>query len=66
VNRRPRGSSHPHFPAQPANAPELSAAHRDDIAWRRLYERVAEVRDLAPWDWMGDAQRFGIEDAVSK
>ena len=30
--------------------------------WIRLYEAMAKVKELAPWQWMGEADLFGVQD----
>lgn len=30
--------------------------------WIRLYEAMAKVKDLAPWQWMSEADLFGVQD----
>lgn len=30
--------------------------------WRRLYELMGQVRELAPWDWMVETQVFGVKN----
>jgi hypothetical protein len=32
----------------------------DRALWKPLYELAAQVRKLAPWDWMSDSDIFGI------
>ena len=33
--------------------------------WRRLYDLAAEVKKLAPWEWMFESQVFGVEEPES-
>lgn len=30
--------------------------------WIRVYEAMAKVKDLAPWQWMSEADLFGVQD----
>jgi hypothetical protein len=30
--------------------------------WKRLYELAAELKQLAPWEWMEEVQIFGVEN----
>jgi hypothetical protein len=30
--------------------------------WRGLYEAMARVKEIAPWDWMGETDVFGVQD----
>lgn len=31
--------------------------------WRRLYEAAIRVKEIAPWQWMTEADIFGVQDA---
>ncbi len=31
-------------------------------AWRRLYELAAEIKMLAPWEWLTETEVFGVQD----
>ncbi|MBV9848153.1 MAG: hypothetical protein JO250_00555 [Armatimonadetes bacterium] len=33
--------------------------------WRALYEAAARFHEVAPWDWMEDADVFGVQDPES-
>src|SRR5579872_5233461 len=33
--------------------------------WRRLYEAAVVFRDAAPWEWMWDAEVFGVQSPES-
>lgn len=30
--------------------------------WIRIYEAMAKVKDLAPWQWMSETDLFGVQD----
>lgn len=30
--------------------------------WRRLYELAAQIKDLAPWEWMEEGEIFGVQN----
>ncbi|MDV7396592.1 hypothetical protein RZS08_34670, partial [Arthrospira platensis SPKY1] len=30
--------------------------------WENLFQAAIDFRDLAPWEWMYDADIFGVED----
>ena len=32
------------------------------IQWKRLYELAAELKKLAPWEWMDETDIFGVEN----
>jgi hypothetical protein len=34
--------------------------------WKRLYELAAELKKLAPWEWMDETQIFGVENPETK
>ncbi|MGI9035000.1 MAG: DUF7309 domain-containing protein [Pyrinomonadaceae bacterium] len=34
--------------------------------WKRLYELAAELKKLAPWQWMDETQIFGVENPDTK
>lgn len=34
--------------------------------WKRLYELAAELKKLAPWEWMDETQIFGVENPDTK
>ncbi|MEL6718275.1 MAG: hypothetical protein AAFP82_06140 [Bacteroidota bacterium] len=34
--------------------------------WLNLYETAKRYQQLAPWEWMGDAQVFGVEHPETK
>lgn len=34
--------------------------------WRRLYELAAELKKLAPWQWLDETQIFGVENPETK
>lgn len=34
-------------------------------SWRRLYELVGQVKQLAPWEWMTEEDLFGVADPDS-
>lgn len=34
--------------------------------WKRLYELAAELKKLAPWEWMDETEIFGVENPVTK
>ncbi len=36
-----------------------------DESWIALYQAAVQLRALAPWRWMGDDERFGIEDPAT-
>lgn len=44
-------------------APEPGDPTREE--WRELYAAADEYRALAPWDWMFDADVFGVQDPAS-
>ncbi|MCC6568662.1 MAG: hypothetical protein IT315_05445, partial [Anaerolineales bacterium] len=29
--------------------------------WRKLYDLMAQLKDLAPWEWMEEDDIFGIQ-----
>lgn len=33
-----------------------------DKEWKRLYELAAKVKELAPWEWMEEAEFFGVQN----
>jgi hypothetical protein len=33
---------------------------KEALAWRALFERANELRELAPWNWMSDSELFGV------
>jgi hypothetical protein len=33
--------------------------------WKRLYELAAELKQLAPWEWMDETMIFGVENPDS-
>lgn len=37
----------------------------DDFSWIALYEAAGKLRSFAPWRWMGDAERFGVQDPTT-
>jgi len=37
-----------------------------DKEWKRLYELAAELRKLAPWEWMDETEIFGVENPDTK
>lgn len=34
--------------------------------WKRLYELAAELKELAPWEWMDETELFGVENFETK
>ncbi len=34
--------------------------------WKRLYELAAKLKELAPWEWMTEADIFGVENPETK
>lgn len=34
--------------------------------WKRLYETAAELKKLAPWEWMDETKIFGVENPDTK
>ena len=34
--------------------------------WTRLYELAAELKKLAPWEWMDESEIFGVENPETK
>ena len=34
--------------------------------WKRLYEVAAELKKLAPWEWMDETEIFGVENPETK
>jgi len=38
----------------------------DHEQWRGLYEAMAKIRDLAPWDWMSEHDIFGVQNPETK
>jgi hypothetical protein len=34
--------------------------------WKRLYELAAELKSLAPWEWMDETEIFGVENPETK
>jgi hypothetical protein len=30
--------------------------------WRELYESAVRVKELAPWEWMTEADVFGVQN----
>lgn len=34
--------------------------------WKRLYELAAELKELAPWQWMDETEIFGVENPETK
>ncbi len=34
--------------------------------WKRLYELAAELKKLAPWEWMDETMIFGVENPETK
>ncbi len=34
--------------------------------WKRLYELAAELKKLAPWEWMDETEIFGVENPDTK
>lgn len=34
--------------------------------WKRLYETAAELKKLAPWEWMDETEIFGVENPDTK
>lgn len=33
--------------------------------WRRLYQAAIRVKEIAPWEWMTEADIFGVQDPGS-
>jgi hypothetical protein len=45
------------------NKESIMAKNQPTVAeWRRLYEAGARLKEIAPWDWMGEANIFGVQD----
>ena len=55
----PRTLSKPRKRPSPAPEERSTESHP---SWRALYDAAAELRRLAPWEWMGDIDVFGVED----
>lgn len=42
--------------------PDAQAAPPSEREWKDLYEAALRVKDLAAWDWMEEADVFGVRD----
>ncbi|MFA5204570.1 MAG: hypothetical protein WC708_09235 [Lentisphaeria bacterium] len=43
----------------------VPAPHVPLELWRRLYALAARVQEMAPWDWMGEGEIFGVRQPDS-
>lgn len=45
---------------------EIKSKQPTTAEWKRLYELAAELKKLAPWEWMDETEIFGAENPDTK
>lgn len=59
------GVNHSVFPPLPQLGSGGCMEQEELAAWRALYAQAMRIRELAPWDWMGEGHILGVEVPAS-